>query len=261
MNGGLQQFAETGQDYGIMSGNGPINIGLEGTDDLVATLWFTDSGDKYRNLADAVSNAGLTVLRNGSLADTVIGSDGVRFTIEFKEVDHLPAMRFDAADAVFAGSSALRIVPALTGGGEGSAIAVTKAAVRAALALCDTRGCVAVGWQPADSAMSVSYFRKVAAHWLAGGPFPALGLTSLSPDADGAIVSRGLRPLIGQELRILPAAELPGADRARVAIRVIDHLVMHGPVIHAEQVEVDGYGLFELQPLGEIVNLEFLPIA
>ena len=91
-------------------------------------------------------------------------------------------------------------------------------------------GATAVCWNPARCWMPTAYFCKVVDNWLADGPFPALGLTSLERAGDGAIVSVGLALLTGQELRFAPDAKLIPADIARIAVRLIHALIETGPL-------------------------------
>ena len=86
-------------------------------------------------------------------------------------------------------------------------------------------GAAAVIWNPARCWMPPAYFCKVVGNWMAEGPFPALGLTSLERKPDGAIVSVGLSLLTGQELRFVPDAKLVAADIARIAVRLIHALI------------------------------------
>jgi hypothetical protein len=96
-------------------------------------------------------------------------------------------------------------------------------------------GVLAVCWNPATSWMAPDYFRKTAFDWLGGGAFPALGLTTLKRERNGAMVSQGLELLIGQELRFEPDAELAPAQVARIAVRMIHELVARGPLTEAEE--------------------------
>ena len=91
-------------------------------------------------------------------------------------------------------------------------------------------GAAAVIWNPARCWMPPAYFGKVVDNWLADGPFPALGLTSLERTSDGSIVSVGLALLTGQELRFLPDAKLVTADIARIAVRLIHALIESEPL-------------------------------
>ena len=96
--------------------------------------------------------------------------------------------------------------------------------------LASLPGAAAVCWNPARCWMPPAYFCKVVDNWLADGPFPALGLTSLERDSDGSIVSVGLALLTGQELRFTPDAKLVPADIARIAVRLIHALIDTGPL-------------------------------
>lgn len=108
-------------------------------------------------------------------------------------------------------------------------------------------GVVAVNWIPAKCWMAPAYFRSVVEDWLAGGPFPALGLSSLVRERDGSMVTAGLDYLLGQELRFVPDRNTVPAAVARIAVRLIHALVESGP-LHASR-EFEG-------PEGERVLVE-----
>ncbi len=95
-------------------------------------------------------------------------------------------------------------------------------------------GCAAVIWNPARCWMPPAYFCKVIDSWLADGPFPALGLTSLERESDGSIVSVGLALMIGQELRFIADSKLVTADLARIAVRLIHALIESGPLFKTQ---------------------------
>ena len=78
--------------------------------------------------------------------------------------------------------------------------------------------------------MAPAYFRKMVGKWVEGGAFPALGLTSLEREGDGAIVTRGMSLLTGQELRFEPDRRLGAADIARIAVRLIHALIEVDPL-------------------------------
>lgn len=88
----------------------------------------------------------------------------------------------------------------------------------------------AVCWQPAGSWMEPGYYRRVVGDWLDGGAFPALGLTSLRRESNGAMVSLGLGLLIGQELRFEPDRNLSAGAVARISVRLIHELISNGPL-------------------------------
>lgn len=91
-------------------------------------------------------------------------------------------------------------------------------------------GVLAMHWRPADCWMTVKYFCGVVAEWLDGGAFPALGLTSLRREPDGAMTSVGLDYFTGQELRFEPDRRLPPAVIAKAAVRLVHSLVENGPL-------------------------------
>jgi hypothetical protein len=89
---------------------------------------------------------------------------------------------------------------------------------------------VAICWRPAGSWMAPDYFHKIASDWLSGGAFPALGLTSLERRDDGAMASRGLACLTGQELLLRPISGASAAETAQIARQLIGELVYSGPL-------------------------------
>ncbi len=105
------------------------------------------------------------------------------------------------------------------------------------VALATLPGVVAVCWPPAGSWMEPGYFRRIVGDWFAGGAFPALGLTSLQRESNGAMVSVGLGLLIGQELRFEPERSLSASAAARISVRLINELILHGPVDSAAEFE------------------------
>lgn len=94
----------------------------------------------------------------------------------------------------------------------------------------------AVCWRPAGCWMEPAYFARIVDAWLAGGAFPALGLTGLERAKDGSVTSNGLAFFIGQELRVEARAGESAADTAKLAARVIDELIRHGPLDEDEEL-------------------------
>lgn len=107
---------------------------------------------------------------------------------------------------------------------------VVRALAGIGMQLAGLPGVLAAHWAPANCWMTVKYFRGVVAEWLDGGAFPALGMTSLQREADGAMISVGLAFFIGQELRFEPDRRLPPAALARAAVRLVHRLVETGPL-------------------------------
>lgn len=114
---------------------------------------------------------------------------------------------------------------------------VVRAAAGLAMALAALPGTLAVGWRPARALSGPAHFTSSVATWLAGGAFPALGLTALHRSPDGAMTSEGLALLTGQELWLAPSADSQPADDARLAVRLIDRLIALGPVRAGMTVE------------------------
>jgi len=115
-------------------------------------------------------------------------------------------------------------------------IPVVRAVAGVGARLAALPGVEAVCWLPARSWMAPAYFRKVAADWLGGGAFPALGLTTLHPAEGGAMTSLGLGWLTGQELRFEAGHGLAPAAVARIAVRLINDLVSAGPLHEAAEL-------------------------
>lgn len=147
---------------------------------------------------------------------------------------HRYGLRDDAAEG---DAEALTIAPGPhLAGGEGL-LPVVRAAAGLALALAALPGAVAIGWRPARALSGAAHFRASVGAWLAGGAFPALGLTALERAPDGAMTSEGLAALIGQELWLEPAAGSAPADDARLAVRLIDRLIATGAIRQTMTVE------------------------
>ena len=114
--------------------------------------------------------------------------------------------------------------------------------------LCQLPGVQGAYWQPAHCWMTPKYYAGVVREWLAGGPFPGLGLTSLRHAANGGMVSVGLDYLIGQELHFQPNRKLPPAAVARIAVRLVNDLVGAGPLQRGAQVKGPDGELVEIEP-------------
>lgn len=97
-------------------------------------------------------------------------------------------------------------------------------------------GVLGVAWHPAGTVMEPRYFSRLVMAWLAGGAFPALGLTALHTAADGSVASRGLAHFTGQEMQLEGRPGEAAADTVKLAIRVVDHLVRHGRIAEAQRI-------------------------
>lgn len=124
---------------------------------------------------------------------------------------------------------ALTTGPHLAGGAGLLPVLRSIAALGARLAALP--GVQAVVWTPAAAWVAPDLFRRSVAEWLAGGAFPGLVLTALERERNGALVSRGLHLLTGQEVRFEPDKRLSPAAMARLAVRLIHELVQSGPLM------------------------------
>lgn len=120
-------------------------------------------------------------------------------------------------------------------GGE-AMLPVIRIMAEVASALADGFACKVVCWQPAGCWMDSGYFARIAEGWSDGGAFPALGLTGIERTQDGGVESDGLAFFIGQELRVEARRGEGAADTVKLAVRVIDHLVRHGPLAAREEL-------------------------
>ncbi len=149
-----------------------------------------------------------------------------------------PVSRFDLSALPSAAShEALALLPGphLAGGGQSQPV------VRAMLALARDlvlhfSDCDAVCWSPSRSVIGRRYFESVISAWLAGGPFPALGLTAFGETPDGALESVGLAFWIGQELRIEPPLSTDKVAATRLGVRLINQLVLTGAITADDRI-------------------------
>ena len=137
-----------------------------------------------------------------------------------------------------AGAEAIELVPSghVAAGAGLQPVVRTMMGLAAALAL--ELPAIAVGWRPAGTLMEPRYFSRIIVGWLAGGAFPALGLTALAPDKDGGVSSFGLSYFIGQEIRLDPQAGEPPVEAVKLAIRVVDDLVRNGSLSEPRAITV-----------------------
>jgi hypothetical protein len=111
-------------------------------------------------------------------------------------------------------------------------------------------GVEAVAWHPARSWCGPGYFRDGVLRWVEGGVFPGLGLTALAVAPDGGMQSEGLALFAGQDLRIEPELMLDKAAAAKIGVRLIDYMVVSGPIEAPRRLE---------GPAGEPLRLEPSP--
>lgn len=116
-------------------------------------------------------------------------------------------------------------------------------------------GLRAAVWHPARSWMAPDYFRSVIGAWLAGGAFPALGLTTLERHGAAGMASCGLALFTGQELRLEGMEGLAPAAMARIALRLMHELVAAGPLAERRDFVGPGGERLHAVPDGRFVTV------
>jgi len=110
----------------------------------------------------------------------------------------------------------------------------------------------AVVWPYSESIIGRRFFESTVTAYLEGGAFPALGLIAFHETIDGGLRSHGLFHVIGQELRIEPDLASDKLMATRLAVRLINQLVLSGTVRSVEEV---------VAPDGRVIRLEPSPNA
>lgn len=95
----------------------------------------------------------------------------------------------------------------------------------------------AIGWQSAQTVMEPRYFAQIIVNWLAGGAFPALGLTALLRADDGSLLTRGLSRFVGKEMQLEGASGETPSETLKLAIRVADYLVRQGAFDQPREID------------------------
>lgn len=151
---------------------------------------------------------------------------------------------------------ALRPGPHVSAGARSMPVVRTMAAVAGALQphMGELR---AIAWPPAGTLIGPGFFASSVAAWLAGGAFPALGLTAFADDIDGSLRSEGLAWFTGQELRIAQELAKDRVAAARLGVRLVNQLVLQGKVTANEAIVGPDGGRLALEPTrdGRIVRV------
>jgi hypothetical protein len=142
---------------------------------------------------------------------------------------------------------AISLVPGQHISGGNAMMPVVKAMVGLVANLALHLSAKAVCWHPAGTWMDPNYFARIVLNWQSGGAFPALGLTAVEQGEDGSVASSGLSYFVGQEIKLEAIPGEPAAETVKLAMRVIDYMVIHGPLRSVRQL--DG-------PAGEILTAE-----
>jgi len=152
---------------------------------------------------------------------------------------------------------ALLLVPGHHLSGAGAMLPVIRVMTGLAARLARTLPVRGVCWHPAGSCMAPAYFGQIVDAWLAGGAFPALGLTELEFGEGGALRSVGLEFFVGQELEVPVRPGEARADTVKLALRLADMLVAFGRVARSEILEGPHGESLRVEPVdsGRIVRL------
>lgn len=268
MPGRVQEVDQTGQGTAIMSARDAVPTSYGHNRDLSFVLWFTNASPDAATISQALGEFGAAFAaegRNGTASGKLeIVHDGFCISVATDgPVSAATRQAFGLAVDALVDAKAMTLAVAAPANDDTLPLAAIRAATRAALAICAVGDCLAVGWNPANSVMGRDYFARVAGDWLAGGSFPALGLASLSVAADGTMGSLGMAPICGQELVIASIQGMSDADRAKIAVRMMDHMAKGGAITRPLTVEVDGFGTFAIKPdtNGEKIYLNRSPLT
>lgn len=162
--------------------------------------------------------------------------------------------RFGLDAATLAGCQSIGLAPGPHLAGAANALPVVRTLLQLAAALTRHWGS-ALGtlWLPADSAMHRDLFVSAIEAWLAGGVFPALGLTGVTERPDGRLASDGLAFFTGQELVLDPALSADRIAATRLLVRLLDRLIESPPLIGETTVPLDDGQWLRLSPDGRAI--------
>ena len=203
----------------------------------------TDRLEVTSVLGQGADVAGVEVLRDGMTYDLVGAAPGRPAAI--------PSLvhRFGVpreVDETTAEALSLRPGPHLAQGAGTVPVVRTMMGVAVMIAP-HLPGLAAIAWQPAASLIGPDFFVSSMTAWLAGGAFPALGLTAFAPEPSGGLRSEGLEFFTGQELHIAQELAEDRVAGTRLGIRLVNQLVGQGRVRQTEAI---------IGPDGERLTLE-----
>ncbi|RGP40750.1 hypothetical protein BPTFM16_01038 [Altererythrobacter insulae] len=106
----------------------------------------------------------------------------------------------------------------------------------------------AIVWPHSESVIGRRFFESTVTAYLEGGAFPALGLVSFRQTVDGGLQSVGLSHMTQQEIRIEPDLATDKVAATRLAVRLINQLVLTGTIQRAEEVVAPDGRILRLEP-------------
>jgi len=124
--------------------------------------------------------------------------------------------------------TAIRLLPGPHLAGGEAVLPIVRVHLALAATLSGLPHVAAVAWHPARTWIEPDYFGRIVGAWLDGGVFPALGLTALLAAQDGGLQTEGLNFFVGRELRVPVGLVASEAETAKLAMRLIHHIVEAG---------------------------------
>ncbi|MFM6933207.1 MAG: hypothetical protein ACKOUT_13320 [Novosphingobium sp.] len=172
-------------------------------------------------------------------------------TFDLQGLDPFQPERIDSASHYFGlsqgeyvdGMEALRLSPGPHLAGSATMLPVLRVLAGLGAELARLPGLIAVGWVTSGTRMAPSYFMSSVRAWLAGGAFPALGLTGICALEGGGVTSEGFALFAGYEVSIEPLGGESMADCAKLAARAMHHIVQMGPSQIDQVIDSAGRGL------------------
>lgn len=151
--------------------------------------------------------------------------------------------------------AALTLAPGPHLAGARKFLPVIRVAANLLIELARIGPATAIAWLPAKLLVRIDLFERAVRPWLDGGPFPAPAFVALQAGGSGSLRTEGLNFFIEQEFVLQSGPEFDPALLPRVAIRLIDWLVAHGPVSITTEAVLAGTGavFLEVQDKGLIL--------
>lgn len=162
-----------------------------------------------------------------------------------------PAEHYFGLDGTAAGESTdiLRLAPGPHLAGATRMMPVLRVLAGLGAELARLPGIQAVSWETAQSRMAPAYFMSAIRAWLSGGAFPSPGLTGLVRRDDGGIESQGFSLFAGYEVAIEPMPGEAVQDLAKLAARVMHHIVQFGTTDLSKLTDSQGRAVMA-EPVG-----------
>ena len=137
-----------------------------------------------------------------------------------------PRHNFEIGADEVGNAEAVALVPGPHLAGAGNTIPVVRTMVRIGAVLSEhLPHLIGFFWEPSKSLIGKTYFSNVCNQWIDGGPFPALGLTGIVADDNGAVRSDGLEFFTEQEVVVQIKDFKDRVKASQLVLRIVDALV------------------------------------